>query len=233
MTPLQSLIPLPRRIEEYSGALVVPHAVALQLENLDADHAELLARLGRLLFGERLANNAPDALQLVVMFDDNATSEAPELLRGEGYELVVRDGIVLRAKYFAGLQRGLQTVKQLLEIGDDTGHIPSCRIEDWPRLAQRGLHYDFAREMHYRHQHIKSVLSRIAGWKMNTFHLYLEDMFEFPGAPDIRREGAMTVEEARDLKALAKVLGIELVPQIPTLGHMEKLLHGAYEELRE
>lgn len=229
-----SLLPFPRTIEEGAGQTAFLQRVSLATSGLEDEGTELITRLAEIVLKEWLS---PCALtveaRLEPEFAPAELGNVPRPLRAEAYELVVGETIVLTAGQVAGLQRGLQTVKQLLENAAECGSLPHCHIVDWPRAQFRGIHYDFAREMEYRHEHIKSVIERLAYFKMNTMHLYLEGLFAFPSAPEITPPGPMTPEDAKDLCEYARLFGMMLIPQIATMGHMNMLLHGPYEELRE
>jgi len=230
----ETLLPLPQVIEPGAGRTAFVQRVALAVSGADDEGTALLTRLAEIVLKPWLT---PCALAVEARLEaDFASAEltnVPRALRAEAYELTVGETLVLRAGQLAGLQRGLQTVKQLLENAAETGSLPHCRIVDWPRGEFRGIHYDFAREMEYRHEHIKSVIERLAYFKMNTMHLYLEGLFAFPSAPEITPPGPMTPADAKDLCDYAKIFGMTLIPQIATMGHMNMLLHGPYEELRE
>src|SRR5215468_6818524 len=60
-------------------------------------------------------------------------------LNGEGYELAVaEDGLVVRASTPAGLFRGIQTLRQIIEDGS----VPGVHIIDRPRFPYRGVMLD-------------------------------------------------------------------------------------------
>ena len=229
-----TLLPFPRVLEAREGVVPFGKLVALSLAGLSPAQEGDFVRLAQIVLTNWLA---AEGLVLEVRLDPaHAPAEmagAEAALRAEGYELTVDGGIALAAATLTGLQRGIQTVKQLLEDAEEGGELPYCRIVDWPRAQFRGIHYDFAREMEYRHEHIKSIVERLAYFKMNTFHLYLEGLFAFPSAPEITPPGAMTPEHAKDLTEYARLFGMTLVPQLATMGHMNMLLHGPYAELRE
>jgi len=237
MSPFFNLLPFPRSLEELAGSIAYTSRVAIQAEGLSSEESDAFARLSQIVLGEWLSPGSPDALRVRVRLQPDytlpETSDVSALLREESYELIVREDIGLTAGNFRGLQRGIQTVRQILEDCQSSGQIPCCRIADWPRLAHRGIHHDFAREIEYRHEHVKSIIERVASLKMNTFHLYLEAAFAYPSASALAHPCPMTPDDARDLVEHARIFGVALVPQISTLGHMENLLHGPYEELRE
>lgn len=230
----KNLLPLPRVL--MAGDSLVPwrEGISLACQGLTSEQSDDFSRLTRLVFDKKLAANG---LGVSVLLDPHhMTPElvgVPQRLREEAYELTVDGrGVCLTAAHYVGLQRGVMTVKQWLEDASSTG-VPGCRIVDWPRLAMRGIQYDFAREMECRPEHLRRIIERIAYFKMNTFHLYLEGAFAFASAPEITPQGAITPDQARELRDYARLFGVMLIPQISTLGHMNMLLHGPYEELRE
>lgn len=181
---------------------------------------------------------ATPARRLFITLDSHRTiaprSTGPDIAR-QAYSLSLSGDIRLVARSLDGIRYGLQTLRQLLENAADTGatHLPRCVIDDWPRLATRGIHLDLAREMEYRPAHLRKVIEHLAYLKFNTLHLYLENKFGFASAPELAPPGVMTPDQARDLCRFAARFGIHIIPQIATLGHMEHFLHGRFQALRE
>ncbi len=233
------LMPLPRVIQERKGAMIrQPAEITLVTRGLNAGQEADFKRLTAIVFKNRRVEGAAQLLTVTArLIPDHAPSEIKNVsgtLREEAYELTVQTaGIVLTAGCFQGFYWGVQTIRQLLENSARFGSIPPCRIVDWPRLYRRGIHYDLAREMEYRPGHLKRVLENMAYFKMNTLHLYLENKFGYTGAADVVPPGAMTPSQAQELCAYGRALGIAVIPQIPTLGHMEHLLNGPFRYLRE
>lgn len=132
--------------------------------------------------------------------------------------------IVLSAAGETGWRHGLATLAQLIDQTPDQTRLPGGIIEDYPQLPWRGLQYDIARGMAYRHEHLKQVVRDMAGMKLNLLHLYLEGRFAYPSHPELHQPGLMTPDEARDLTAFARDHGVTLVPQVNVLGHMAQVL---------
>lgn len=153
----------------------------------------------------------------------------------EGYILDIEpDSILLRADSLQGFRHGLITLKQMIESTENEGLIPSARIIDWPALPFRGIHVDLAREIEYRHEHMLKIIENLAYLKLNTLHLYLENNFEYPSLDQrVIKKNSLSISQAKALKKHADFYGIDLIPQIATLGHMEHFLHHSYSELRE
>ena len=231
-----ALIPFPRYLARRDG-LPIPIARGLRFqdEGVPPDRVPDWRRLAALVLGERLAD---EGLTVHVRCDPHFQmpewAGQPESLLREAYELRAEEGALhLTALAWEGLIRGLMTLVQVMEETEEQGFLPPFRIVDWPRLASRGLHYDLAREMEYRPAHLKAVIQRLAYFRLNTFHLYLEGTFAYPSAPEVTPPGALTPSQARELVEWARLFGVTVIPQVPTLGHMDRLLHGPYAALRE
>ncbi len=231
-----ALIPIPRHGLLLGGTpLPIQKAFTWRGVEIPEFHRAAWDRLTADLWGSFFSSGGvPMRIRLDANFRAPEWAGVEESLRKEAYELR-NDGheVSLHAPAWEGLIRGLMTLAQILEDAQETGSLPCFRVADWPRLASRGIHYDLAREMEYRPAYMKTVIQRLAYFKLNTFHLYLEGTYAYKSAPEITPSGAMTEADARELVEWARLLGITVIPQVPTLGHMDKLLHGPYEELRE
>ncbi|HCE42747.1 MAG TPA: hypothetical protein DET40_04300 [Lentisphaeria bacterium] len=74
-------------------------------------------------------------------------------------------------------------------------------------------------------EYLKHWIRRLAMFGMDTFYLYLEDMYELEGEPFFGlQRGRYSAAEIREVDRYALDFGIELIPCIQTLGHMEQAL---------
>ncbi len=173
-------------------------------------------------------NTCVPTAELVRRVDDSwlaAYPNCPRDCRDQAYRIQLGPhGIVISATGEAGWRHGLATLAQMLEQVPDGGRLPGGTIEDFPVLRWRGLQYDIARGMTYRHEHLKQVVRDMAAMKLNLLHLYLEGRFAYPSHPELHEPGLMTPEEARDLTTFARAHGVTLVPQVNCLGHMANIL---------
>lgn len=98
-----------------------------------------------------------------------------------------------------------------------------------------GVMIDFSRNAVMKVDYAKSVLERLALLGYNYAMLYTEDVYELPGEPYFGMlRGRLTAADVRALDDHAAALGIELVPCIETLGHLEQIFRWkAYEPLRD
>ena len=155
--------------------------------------------------------------------------------REQAYTLAIEENrIHVTARTRTGAYYGLQTLDQIVEQTSDGHKLPALSIADYPSLQWRGLQYDIARCMAYRHEHLKDVVRNMAALKLNMLHLYLEGRFAYPSHPELHQPGWMTPEQARDLCTFARAHHVTLVPQVNCLGHMEQILHlDQHAHLRE
>jgi hypothetical protein len=142
---------------------------------------------------------------------------------GEGYRLrVSAQGARLDAEGVAGLRHGVET---LLQLVDARGALPACEIEDAPDFAARGLLLDVSRGRVPTEAFLRETVDLCARLKLNVLLLYLEHPFAFRRHPAIGAGSSPL--EAGTLRALdryAAERGVELVPCLQSLGHMERVL---------
>jgi hexosaminidase len=114
----------------------------------------------------------------------------------EAYSLEVRDHrILVRGKTAAGVAHAVASLEQLVRTDPTTGQavVPALRIEDAPRYAYRGLHFDAARNFQTK-EVVFHLIDLMARHKLNVFHLHLTDdegwRLEIPELPELTEVGA-------------------------------------------
>lgn len=171
----------------------------------------------------------------------------------EGYTLSINQHqLILRAKSGAGLERGVQTIFQLLPdslLVDQESlltavGVPGCEIEDYPEFAYRGAMLDVARHF-FSVDDVKRYIDLIAGYKMNTLHLHLADdqgwRIEIKAWPKLTTIGGSTAvgggpggfytqDDYEELVAYATERFITIIPEIDMPGHTNAAL-ASYPEL--
>lgn len=164
--------------------------------------------------------------------------EAP-MLRPQGYALVVAaDGVRIEARDADGLRHALHTLEQWI-LGAKEQHgtprLPCAAVEDWPAFAERGALLDVSRTRVPLDATLLDCASRMAGLKTNRWQLYFEHTFAYLGHEDVWRDASpYTGEEILRLDARLRELGIELVPNQQSFGHMHRwLVHDRYRPLAE
>lgn len=168
----------------------------------------------------------------------------------ESYSITVDDrGVVLSAANPAGLRHASTTLLTLVERPENRGRprpveLRGLRVEDGPLFAWRGLMLDVAR--HFQDvPTVLAVLEVMADLKLNRLHLHLSDdqgwrvqlasrprLTEASGATAVDGDpgGFYTRADLRRIVAAAADLGIVVVPEIDTPGHVNAATH-AYGEL--
>ena len=109
-------------------------------------------------------------------------------------------------------------------------------VDEQPGFATMGLMLDCSRNAVMRVPAVKKWLRQMALSGLNMLMLYTEDTYELPGEPMFGyMRGAYTLDEIREIDDYAAALGIEVIPCIQTLGHLEQILkwRGAYGAVRD
>ena len=158
-------------------------------------------------------------------------------VRGQGYVLEVTEGEVrVAAADDAGRRHARATLDQLRHPANQAGApgtLPGCRIEDWPDYEVRGVMLDVSRDRVPTVDTVRSLVDRLAGWKINQLQLYTEHTFAYRGHEEVwRAADPYTVDDLRAIDAHCRSRGVELVANQNTLGHFERWLrHERYRPL--
>lgn len=119
----------------------------------------------------------------------------------------------------AGSRRGLIYAAATLEqMGTGCG-----RLIDFPDLALRGVHLDLKGPA-LRFDYLCSLVERLGRAKINTLLIEYEDKFPYQAFPGLVGEGALTREQLRQLLELCTSWGIDVIPLVQCLGHVEYVL---------
>ncbi len=109
-------------------------------------------------------------------------------------------------------------------------------VDEDPRFETMGLMLDCSRNAVMRVAAVKKWLRRMALSGLNMLMLYTEDTYQIPGEPMFGfMRGAYTPEEIREIDDYAVALGIEVIPCIQALGHLEQIMkwRSAYWPVRD
>ena len=140
--------------------------------------------------------------------------------RPAAYALSVTSrGIFLDYHDEEGLRSGVATLRQLFrEYGR---HLPCLAIRDYPDFAKRGVMLDISRGRVPNLATLLELTSHLADFKINEFQLYTEHTFAYRNYEPVWRDwGALTGDEILQLDAHCRKLGIELVPNQNSFGHL-------------
>jgi hypothetical protein len=153
------------------------------------------------------------------------SSTAPN--HAEGYELSIDSrSICIRYRHEGGLRAAMATLRQLLrEYGR---RLPQLAIRDYPDFPRRGVLLDISRGRVPNIQTLLDLTSHLADFKINEFQLYTEHTFAYLNyEPVWRAWGPLTGEELFRLETHCRKLGIDLVPNQNSFGHLRYWLEYA------
>lgn len=152
----------------------------------------------------------------------------------EGYSLTIdRRGVRIEYRETGGLLAAGATLRQLLrEYGR---RLPCMKIRDWPDFARRGVMLDISRGRVPKLETLLDLVERLADFKINEFQLYTEHTFAYRNYKSVWKDwGALTAAEIRKLDARCRELGIDLVPNQNSFGHLRYFLeHSKVKKLAE
>lgn len=142
-------------------------------------------------------------------------------------EVVPEDGGVL--VLYDGPARAFRAVGKLL--AED---VPVPYVEEVP-FRTLGIMLDCSRNAVPSVGHLKRWLRKMALMGYDMMMLYMEDTYEVPGEPFFGYlRGRYSQEELREVDSYASKFGIEVIPCIQTLGHLEQILRWpAYRDVKD
>jgi hexosaminidase len=177
VVPQAALVPRPVRIEPAAGAFELTAQTRIQAGPGLEHEAGYLADLLAPALGRRPSLEAGGGNAIVLALEPSL-----ERLGREGYTLsVTPQSVRLAAPTATGIFRGMQTLRQLLPPGIESGKavagplaIPACNIEDQPAYAWRGLMLDTCRHF-FPVEYILRYIDLLALHKMSVFHWHLTE----------------------------------------------------------
>ncbi len=102
----------------------------------------------------------------------------------------------------------------------------SVAIEEKPVFAKCGAMFDASRNAVPTVESMRFYLRKMALMGLNTAMLYTEDTYQIEDEPYFGYlRGAYSYQELKAMDDYGAMLGIELLPCIQTLGHLERMLH--------
>jgi hypothetical protein len=141
----------------------------------------------------------------------------------DAYQLRIRKtGAEIRAPSAHGIRHGLQTLAQLVT---KRGRLPALDVRDQPDFRDRGLMLDVSRGKVPTRETLLELLELCSRLRLNVLMLYIEHTFAFRRHPEIGKGASpLDAETILWLDAEAHDRGVELVPCLQSLGHMERIL---------
>ena len=152
----------------------------------------------------------------------------------ESYSLAITPGgVIISGAGPIGLFWGMQTLMQIVRTTGD--RLQCLRIDDSPDFPCRGFYHDVTRGKVPSLETLKSLVVKLAGYKVNQLQLYIEHTFAFQNIPEFRLgSDPLTAQEIRELDAWCRLYCIDLVPSLATFGHLYELLRiKRFEHLNE
>ena len=142
----------------------------------------------------------------------------------EGYALeITKKGIEISFREISGLRSATATLRQLLREYGRT--LPCLKIRDWPDFARRGVMLDVSRGRVPKLETLLDLAEKLADFKINELQLYTEHTFAYKKYKSIWQSwGALTAKEIQILHARCRELGIDLVPNQNSFGHLRYFL---------
>jgi hexosaminidase len=217
------LLPQPRFIKRDGGVYILPTDAILHLDASLPRELLMLPLAARLQEASskcgvdlRLVTGPADHPRLAIQaFQSTA---APE--KAEGYQLVIKaTGVKIRYREPGGLRAAVATLRQL--IAEFGRRLPRLTIRDYPDFPRRGVMLDVSRGRVPNLQTLLDLVEDLAAFKINEFQLYTEHTFAYRNYEPVWRDwGALTGDEILQLDARCRELGIDLVPNQNSFGHL-------------
>ncbi|HEY5232446.1 MAG TPA: family 20 glycosylhydrolase [Verrucomicrobiae bacterium] len=203
-----NLLPCPRSLKILRGTFTLPRQKPLA--------AIKVIQLNRRSRGdEALAKKLPIEQRLLT----SSPTNHPEF-----YSLAIsKTGIEISFRETGGLRAATATLRQLLrEYGR---HLPCLRIRDWPDFPRRGVMLDISRGRVPKLETLLELAEKLSDFKINELQLYTEHTFAYKKYKSVWQSwGALTAKEIKILDARCRELGIDLVPNQNSFGHLRYFL---------
>ena len=232
-----NLLPYPRFLKIKGGKFTLPARASLRLDkSLPRDVTRAIARRLQAFLplssiangGEGWGEEVPGkrAIASISAKCNRTACSAPE-----AYTLTISvSGILIQYREQAGLRAAVATLRQLLREYGRT--LPCLEIRDWPDFPRRGVMLDISRGRVPKLETLLELVEHLADFKINEFQLYTEHTFAYRKYKPIWKSwSALTRLEIRKLDARCRELGIDLVPNQNSFGHLREWL--AYPPLKK
>jgi hexosaminidase len=215
-----NLLPFPRSLKREAGSFPVPRETSVYLESGFPAASAML----------RSVAAAADGIGVLLSFESGPPRNDKPAIRviqsestpnhHEGYTLTIRkSGIQIHYREEAGLRAALATLRQLLR--EYRRQLPCLTIRDYPDFTRRGVMLDVSRGRVPNLGTLLHLVDLLAGLKINEFQLYTEHTFAYRHyRPVWNGWGPLTGREIEQLDARCQALGIDLVPNQNSFGHL-------------
>ena len=245
-----NLLPCPRSLKLLGGSFTLPKCVTLRLDaSLKPDEICVITKR----LHNRSAGLRPGVIKVQTekrrIGDRRSISIC--IVRGEsapnhpeGYVLTVdHRGIRIEFRETPGLRAATATLRQIIRECARGTHLlsvdsqarttvplrlPCLKIRDWPDFPRRGVMLDVSRGRVPKLETLLELVEHLADFKINELQLYTEHTFAYRKYKSVWQSwGALTGAEIRRLDARCRELGIDLVPNQNSFGHLRYFLEDA------
>ncbi len=175
-------------------------------------------------------NRKIDGFQLSVLKDSNSTRNDEFSIELKGNSL----NLAFQSKASFNYLRN--SSKQILaHYLNPNFLIKDFKISDWANFEKRGYMLDISRDKVPTMKSMYLLVDQLSEWRLNELQLYTEHTFAYKNHKVVwENSSPFTALEIRELDAYCLALGIDLVPNQNSFGHLENWLkHDAYLELSE
>lgn len=228
------LMPQPMQLLPVEGTpLSLDASWSVKLSNHDAALSALAGKMIVRLQDEtgimfRSPWNADESKSASLMLNvEDTSTKLPFFGMDESYRLDVdAGGIKVSSHTLFGMERGVETLLQLVQHNSSGYFVPRIHIQDAPRFPWRGLLLDPGRHF-LPVSVVLRTLDAMAAVKLNVLHLHLTEnqgfRIESKRFPRLAAMGSggefYTQEQVRTIIAYAASLGIRVVPEFDLPGH--------------
>ena len=257
INPNLNIIPAPVFLKKTQGTFSLNMETVIQADTLSNRSVTFLSSYLKANWGTHKIGVANNSIVDNVV---RLTSIGAETLPAGGYHLSITPTSITITGKGAGLFYGIQTLIQLIPSEKAAvAKLPCVEIDDYPRLAYRGMHLDVSRHF-FSVEFVKKYIDLLAMYKLNNFHWHLTDdqgwrieIKKYPKLTSIGStrartslgnyhdfypmqydntpySGYYTQDQIREIVKYAADRYINIVPEIEMPGHSEAAV-AAYPEL--
>ncbi len=150
-----------------------------------------------------------------------------EIHRGTGIKVSLHEKTAtLECKEKNQIFRALGLLMEQIKEGKN-----ECEIEEEVHFDRCGVMFDLSRDAVLTVDTLKKLMRYMAVMGLDSAMLYMEDTYEVKEYPYFGyMRGRYSFEELKECDDYADLFGIELIPCIQTLGHMEATLRWDYAQ---
>jgi hexosaminidase len=213
-----NLLPFPRSLKRHAGFFVLPGQASVCLDCTEAEFSGVSLGAAAEGIGVQLVfknSSSPRPKAAITVIRSEFAPDHPE-----GYALTIsKSGIEINYREKGGLRAAFATLRQL--IREYRRQLPCLSIQDYPDFSRRGVMLDISRGRVPKAETLQHLIELLAEFKVNEFQLYTEHTFAYRKyRPVWNGWGPLTGKEIEGLDARCRALGIDLVPNQNSFGHL-------------